>query len=65
MGIQGAALASSLAYAVYGVLLVAALHYELKVTWGALLIPSRAELSRYKQLLFNLFGARFATRTSS
>jgi O-antigen/teichoic acid export membrane protein len=65
MGIQGAALASSLAYAVYGVLLVAALHYELRVTWSALLIPSRAELSRYKQLLFNLFGARFATRASS
>jgi O-antigen/teichoic acid export membrane protein len=65
MGIQGAALASSIAYAIYGALLVAALRHELKVTWRTLLVPPRVELARYKQLVINLLGARSATRASS
>lgn len=51
-GIQGAAVASSLAYLTMGVLFLAALRYELKVGWRELLVPSRAELSRYKEAWF-------------
>jgi len=49
MGIDGAALASSLAYFLYGGLLLAALRHELQVSWGTILIPSRAEFLRYRQ----------------
>jgi len=49
MGIAGAALASSLAYSLYGGLLLAALRHELQVSWRTILIPSRAEFLRYRQ----------------
>lgn len=55
MGIRGAALASSAAYLVNTVLLVTALRHELKVSWGSLLIPTRMELLRYKQLWLRFF----------
>lgn len=58
MGIQGAALASSTAYLVYGALLMAALRHELQVKWADLLVPSRAEFARYKQALTNLLSRR-------
>ena len=47
-GIQGAALASSAAYFTNTVLILAALKYELKVTWRALLVPTFAELASYQ-----------------
>ena len=49
-GIQGAAVASSLAYLTMGVSFLAALRHELKVGWKELLVPSRAELLRYKEV---------------
>ena len=51
-GIQGAAVASSLAYLTMGVLFLAALRRELKVGWRELLVPSRAELLRYREMWF-------------
>ncbi|HUN62716.1 MAG TPA: polysaccharide biosynthesis C-terminal domain-containing protein [Candidatus Sulfotelmatobacter sp.] len=54
MGIQGAALASSLAYMANSTLLLAATRFELKVRWSALLLPSLAEFTRYKELWRNL-----------
>lgn len=51
-GIQGAALASSLAYLVTGMLFLAALRHELKVGWCELLVPSQKELARYKEVWF-------------
>lgn len=48
IGIQGAALASSAAYFTNTVLILAALKYELKVTWRALLVPTFAELASYQ-----------------
>jgi O-antigen/teichoic acid export membrane protein len=65
MGIVGAALASSAAYGIYGVLLLAALRYELKVRWAELLVPSRAEFARYKQALSNLLTRRALPSASS
>jgi O-antigen/teichoic acid export membrane protein len=65
MGIQGAALTSSVAYGVYGVLLLAALRYELKVRWVDLLVPSRAEFARYKRALSNLLVRRALPSASS
>ena len=65
MGIQGAALASSVAYGVYGVLLLAALRYELNVKWGSLLVPSRLELARYKEAVSALFARRAISSASS
>lgn len=53
-GIQGAAVASSLAYLLLGGLFLMALRHELKVSWKELLVPSRAELSRYRQAWFGL-----------
>src|SRR5262249_21364575 len=43
MGIAGAALASSVAYTIYGVLLLVALRHELQVSWSAILIPSPSD----------------------
>jgi O-antigen/teichoic acid export membrane protein len=50
MGIQGAALASSLAYLVNAVLVASVLKQKLGVTWRALYIPSIAELAPYGQI---------------
>ena len=48
MGIQGAALTSSVAYIVDAGLLLAALKYELKVRWKSLLVPSMADFEFYR-----------------
>jgi len=48
MGIQGAALTSSVAYIVDAGLLLAALRYELKVSWKSLLVPSTADFEFYR-----------------
>ena len=49
MGIQGAALASSLAYLTNSLLVAMVLKRKLGVTWRALYVPSRAELNSYRQ----------------
>jgi O-antigen/teichoic acid export membrane protein len=49
LGIRGAALASSAAYFTNTALLLSALKYELKVSWGALLVPRVAEFAAYQQ----------------
>jgi O-antigen/teichoic acid export membrane protein len=54
MGIRGAALASSVAYTVNGVLLLLAIRRELKVGWSELLVPTRAELGQYKKAWLRL-----------
>ena len=48
MGIQGAALTSSVTYIVDAGLLLAALRYELKVSWKSLLVPSMADFEFYR-----------------
>jgi O-antigen/teichoic acid export membrane protein len=48
-GIQGAALASSAAYFTNTILILAALKYELDVTWRSLLVPTYAELASYQR----------------
>jgi O-antigen/teichoic acid export membrane protein len=58
LGIQGAALASSVAYLGSGVYLLAVIQRELKTSWKNLLIPSFAELKGYGRLWL-LFRARF------
>jgi stage V sporulation protein B len=50
MGIQGAALASSIAYFVAGGYLVIVLKRELKTSWRNLLLPTRNELLAYKRV---------------
>jgi len=47
IGINGAAMASSAAYLVQTIFILAALRHELKVKWRALLIPSFGELGSY------------------
>lgn len=54
MGIQGAALVSSITYMINGLLLLAALRYELGVRWVDLLVPSRTEVVGYKNAWTNL-----------
>jgi peptidoglycan biosynthesis protein MviN/MurJ (putative lipid II flippase) len=49
IGIQGAAITSSVVYILDAVLLLAALRYELKVTWKSLFIPSMADFLLYRQ----------------
>jgi len=49
MGINGAALASSVAYLADTLLLAAALKYELKVTWKSLFIPSAVDFELYSR----------------
>jgi len=49
MGIQGAALASSLAYLTNSLLVAMVLKRKLGVSWRALSVPSRAELNSYRQ----------------
>jgi O-antigen/teichoic acid export membrane protein len=51
MGINGAAIASSAAYLVNTVLLLAALKRLLRVSWGDLLIPQGGELVAYRTAL--------------
>ena len=58
MGIQGAALASSIAYFAGGGYLLIVLKRELKTSWKNLLIPSEVELIAYKKLWLQ-FRARF------
>ncbi len=48
MGIIGAALASSAAYLTDGALLLVALKHELKVSWSALLLPTRTDFETYR-----------------
>lgn len=54
MGIEGAAIASSVAYMANGGLLLAALRHELKVKWADVLIPSRTEVVGYRHAWTNL-----------
>jgi O-antigen/teichoic acid export membrane protein len=49
MGIEGAALASSIAYLVDTLLVAAALKYELKVKWETLFFPSAADFAMYSR----------------
>jgi O-antigen/teichoic acid export membrane protein len=49
IGINGAAIASSVAYSTNAVLLLAALRYELKVSWRTLLLPGRQEWASYSR----------------
>lgn len=49
MGINGAALASSIAYSVQTVLLAIFLRQQLKVSWKLFLLPSFDELAAYRQ----------------
>jgi peptidoglycan biosynthesis protein MviN/MurJ (putative lipid II flippase) len=49
LGINGAAIASSVAYLVNTVLLLGALKRQLDVSWSDLLIPRRDELASYRK----------------
>lgn len=49
MGIQGAAVASSLAYFANAALALAALRYELRVKWRYLLFPARGDFGAYRR----------------
>lgn len=63
MGIQGAALASSLAYLASGVYLLAVLQRKLRTPWKNLLVPSLMELQEYRRgwsLLRNFLRPMFA-----
>lgn len=51
MGIQGAALASSVAYLTNSLLVASVLKRKLRVTWRALYIPSKSEFGSYRQAL--------------
>lgn len=57
LGIQGAALASSVAYLGSGVYLLAVIQRNLKTPWKSLLLPSFAELKGYGRL-WSLLRAR-------
>jgi O-antigen/teichoic acid export membrane protein len=56
MGIQGAALASSIAYTTNATLIAITLKHQLKVRWKSLFVPSLAELALYGQV-WNRFKA--------
>jgi len=56
MGIQGAALASSVAYFTNSTLVAILLKRKLGVTWKALLVPSLAELAPYRQVWDRITG---------
>jgi len=56
MGIQGAALASSVAYFTNSLLVAMILKQKLGVKWKALLVPSLAELAPYRQVWGRLAG---------
>lgn len=58
MGIDGAALASSGAYFLNSVLLIATLKRQLGVTWNALIVPRRADLDSYRRA-FLIFKSRY------
>lgn len=62
-GIQGAAMASSAAYLVTGILFLVALRHELRVGWRELLVPSRGELLRYKEAWFGALARVRVLRT--
>lgn len=49
-GIYGAALASTAAYSTNTLFILAALKYELKVTWKSLLAPTQADFASYRQV---------------
>lgn len=59
IGIQGAALASSVAYLGSGIYLLLVLRRSLKTSWKNLLIPSFSEVKAYGRF-WTLFRARFA-----
>ncbi|HEY0704492.1 MAG TPA: oligosaccharide flippase family protein [Candidatus Acidoferrales bacterium] len=50
MGIRGAALASSIAYTLDGILIAFALRRELRVSWKTLLIPTGTDLAVYRNI---------------
>jgi O-antigen/teichoic acid export membrane protein len=56
MGIQGAALASSMAYFTNTTMVAIVLKRKLRVTWKALLVPSLSELAPYRQVCSRLAG---------
>jgi O-antigen/teichoic acid export membrane protein len=56
MGIQGAALASSMAYLTNSTLVAIVLKRKLGVTWKSLLVPSLAELAPYRQVWDRIAG---------
>jgi O-antigen/teichoic acid export membrane protein len=56
MGIQGAALASSIAYFTNAALIAITLKHQLKVRWKSLFVPSFAEFAQYGQV-WNRFKA--------
>ena len=56
MGIQGAALASSVAYFTNSTLVAIVLKRKLGVTWKALLVPSLTELGPYRQVWERIAG---------
>ena len=56
MGIQGAALASSVAYLTNSLLVAMVLKRKLGVTWKALYVPTRTELTPYRQVLSHLLN---------
>lgn len=58
LGIEGAAIASSLAYLGTGGYLLAVLQRSLKATWKTLLVPSLAELQAYRRFWY-LLRTRF------
>jgi Na+-driven multidrug efflux pump len=52
MGIRGAALASSIAYALGAVLTGFGLKHLLRVSWKALFVPSISDLAAYQSVWF-------------
>jgi O-antigen/teichoic acid export membrane protein len=48
MGINGAALASSITYLLEGILIALVLRHLLKVSWRSLLVPNRSDLAAYR-----------------
>jgi Na+-driven multidrug efflux pump len=64
MGIQGAALASSLAYFAAAAYLFIVIQRELKTSWKTLLLPSMAELEAYAKLWSSFRARLFPERAS-
>jgi O-antigen/teichoic acid export membrane protein len=65
MGIRGAALASSIAYFAAGSYLLFVVRQEVKTSWKALLVPTRAELIAYKSFWSRLRQRLRQLRTST
>jgi O-antigen/teichoic acid export membrane protein len=51
MGINGAALASSVTYLLEAILIAAILQHLLKVSWRSFLVPTRADFAAYRAIL--------------